>query len=825
MPRKQDPRYSPSQLQEWRRSVVVGLIVAAILLGVPAIYFFNFFNASNPTLLCAACHEMRASYLTWEKSLHSDVACDKCHVVPFMGTMVTAKIKNPLRGLPPDKTIVPEEKCEDCHSDMPKEVVFHDIVIDHEKHIRGEQRVEDEQDEEEETREEKKQSRLEKKYARVKLTAKDEERRKKKAERKKRTRGEDEKGVKASCLECHKNLVHGENAAEKNIPSFVANCRKCHNSVTAVSSCGTCHPGFKGGTPSFDTVDWKEGHHFNAKEQRNECVRCHSRPFCYGCHVTEAPHKEGFDHVKQFKETIGQLCNNCHSFNFCNDCHSIKKQHKASGWTDAGHAQFKEKLATCEGSQCHSRQYCNECHEKSEEVIPLMDHSDVFKQSHPLFAAEDTPECSKCHINHFCISCHQEETFHPEGWSESHAARMNELAGGDTEQTPEDRCSTCHSADFCAKCHNSEGLVRASHGKEWKKGHEKAPESKTELCNACHAVGDCNECHEHKIVLPHDRKFLDDHKEDAEKLKEPCVLCHTTDFCISCHKSNEPETHNETWYYKHPKLTKKERQYCNQCHDEKQFCDLCHKSTVVKISHVEGWDEKHPVKDMDELKGCAQCHGFDTCALECHTEIEEEIAQKVEKGELPPIELEKGEDIEKRKEKLDHALCSKCHTDYLWTFGGIQSCAECHEEISSVNSLSEKHHDCNECHAPHTWKIESKNSCEQCHEHEDEAKLVTIKEHKADNCSACHYVEDHFWAAPAPFILCFDCHLKEDKLPAELHNIGAHGRCGDCHAPHDVTLKLPDICTQCHEDLPPERCEPDKPCTECHAFKRPEKKK
>ncbi|MFH1538005.1 MAG: NapC/NirT family cytochrome c [bacterium] len=747
MPRNQNPEYSPSQLRERRRLAALALMVVVIVIGAPAVYLFNYFNASNPTLLCAACHEMRASYLSWEKSLHNQTACDRCHVAPTVGVMLASKLKDPKRTLTKDDVLVPDEKCLDCHGDMPEEAFYHDIRVAHQKHIA--------------------------------------------------------EGV--SCAVCHNRVSHGENVAEKEIPEVGTTCRNCHNDVRAASSCGVCHPGFREGKPSFATVDWEKGHHFNAEEQKNECVRCHSRSFCYGCHVTEAPHEAGFDHVKEFKDTNGELCNNCHDFGFCNDCHSIKKLHKSRAWNSAGHSKFEEKLATCEGSQCHSQKYCNECHEKNEDVEPLKDHDEKFQQTHPLFAAENTPECGRCHIDHFCISCHQGDIFHPEGWSNAHALRMNELAGG-AEQTPDDRCSTCHSADFCAKCHNSEGLVQVTHEKNWDRTHKKATESKTNLCNACHAVGDCNECHEHKIVLPHDEKFIGDHKQETKQLREPCLLCHSQDFCISCHMAKKPETHNETWFNKHPKLTNRERQYCNQCHDEKQFCDLCHKSTVAKVSHVKGWDEKHPVKDMGELAGCARCHGFDSCALKCHNEIEREIAQKLEQG----IELEKGQS--------GHLQCSKCHTDYLWTFGGIESCAACHEEISIGSGLSEKHHDCNVCHTPHTWEIASKNSCGECHE--EQVKLVTVKEHKADNCSSCHYVEEHLWNPPAPFLKCFDCHLQEDKLPAELHNIGAHGRCGDCHAPHDVSVLLPDACAQCHKDLPPERCLAEKPCTECHAFKR-----
>ena len=105
-------------------------------------------------------------------------------------------------------------------------------------------------------------------------------------------------------------------------------------------------------------------HHRDAEENNQDCSKCHSRTYCWGCHVTQKPHdKSGFDHAKESK-TKSRLCAQCHDFNFCTDCHKIKKAHTPKNYKDKTHGMFGASVASCEGSACHTQQFCNKCHVK-----------------------------------------------------------------------------------------------------------------------------------------------------------------------------------------------------------------------------------------------------------------------------------------------------------------------------------------------------------------------------------------------------------------------------------------------------------------------------
>lgn len=548
----------------------------------------------------------------------------------------------------------------------------------------------------------------------------------------------------------------------------------------------------------FLSPAWRETHLGFIQEGRPEAC---DRKECYACHISAAPH-DFPAHQSKYREDE-QYCMNCHDYDSCNECHQAFWAHGSN--TDfLKHDEFLEGRTSGSCKQCHSAEWCNECHaEKGTEL--LSNHNPNFREMHPIFLPkknykEKVDGCMECHGQKFCIICHEDRDVHPYKWYVGHGGRMAELAAG-AEPGEMDRCLDCHKTGFCTECHQSSGLVRTAHEPGWVDDHQHDPQSKTPMCVSCHTPDYCSRCHE--ISLPHSTAFVADHKMATLEKPDTCKSCHQPAFCTTCHTDSlQPESHSPAdWYKKHNKLAGKSEEYCTTCHSEKKYCGWCHEASTMDVTHTAGWEDKHSdTESLTELEGCAHCHTKTYCDEQCHSEIEQTASAA---------------------DEPDHRVCSNCHVDDKWTFPGAVSCVECHEEVVHQNSESKHAGDCTDCHDAHKWTIPAKgNTCASAACHQSEAKEVAkIKDHVSDNCSACH--KPHDWGDKSHFVICSDCHeIDEYDGIRELHLIGAHQMCGDCHDPHNGEVSDPDSCLRCHKqaDLP-RVCEPERLCSDCHDFK------
>jgi len=579
------------------------------------------------------------------------------------------------------------------------------------------------------------------------------------------------------------------------------------------------------GNPEYRmfSPEWGESH--RKKIEGDVPTGC-SQQECYACHISAYPHMditsgnhasvynkkvdpEGKtpEEIKKQKQEIREKresCYDCHDYSSCNGCHQANKGHTGD-MKFPGHGKFLEGITTASCAACHKVGFCNDCHEeRGDAIVPLGEN---YVQTHPMFvqrgmtAREGAPVCSDCHTRYYCYSCHSGGDVHPDRWVYRHSDRMDEIADG-AEMLEEDHCESCHKAEYCQNCHSREGMMGSDHPDKWEQTHADVPESKTSLCVTCHSPGYCSSCHD-GLQLPHGEEFAENHKEQAEELTETCASCHEPDLGLSCHIRGirEPGTHAAgDWYRNHSNLAGMSEDFCKLCHDPDKFCSMCHDVSSARVSHAEKWPEQHvATKGLEEIEGCGHCHDMPYC-MECHSDIESQAGQ----------------------ETPDHRMCSRCHTaDDEWTFAGASVCADCHEDISEENNLSEDKFDCTMCHEPHKWEITSKQVCSSCHR--EEAAQIS-DDHSSDNCSACH--KAHKWHDPLVFDTCSSsgCHEWDTSVVdySNLHTIGAHGRCGDCHREHTFAQYQPESCLKCHRDLP-EDChmEDRSTCTGsgCHSFK------
>lgn len=738
MPVNQNPELSPSQIKARRRARLMAALFALIVVAAPLLYLGVFFTPSRPSGLCAVCHEMKHGYNSWSLGSHSGVACSKCHTnTPSVAAMLMEKFEESKK--PEHLNVhVPQDACIGCHKAKLRQgiVIVAGIKLNHSKHF--------------------------------------------------------SKNI--DCLTCHKGTAHDSQPAADMLAATgqKTRCLNCHNNLhgNGSSDCSVCHTPESIRLASFKPEPGQKiKHHRDAKDLQQNCTSCHTRTYCFGCHVTNTIHKQGFDHAKESKAN-GAFCTQCHEFKFCNDCHNIKKRHTEKAWAKQ-HGVFKEKIATCEGAQCHDmnnkKTSCNVCHKK--EGTPFLitggkiNHPENFDKIHPLFASTDNKACVKCHTTGFCVSCHSNSRTHSAGWTLDHAAHLDLIARGKKDRSAADVCTTCHTTDFCATCHKKSAAVMApSHPSNFKETHRKDPNASTALCNDCHSEKSCNSADCHKgFPLPHTQKFDGEgHKNEARTLAAECAKCHKPDLCNVCHLRAEPQNHKrKDWHKKgHKDLDNAGETYCTNCHDKKDFCDLCHKSQGQDISHKPLWDKKHEkVTNLRELQGCALCHRMDspTCT-ECHN---------------------KGKTAKRHKEP-NHFFCERCHQDYNWTKKGIKACAECHHEEIEQGKHS-KHTECSDCHLVHAKTV---NNCAAAGCHKDKADVLPAK-HKSKDCGACH--KPHDWANKALFTGCATdkCHANLKKLG--LHKIDAHARCGDCHDAHTAKAakwKQSKDCVRCHNKTP-----------------------
>ncbi|HEB12644.1 MAG TPA: hypothetical protein ENI11_03095 [Actinobacteria bacterium] len=294
------------------------LLYVALVLFLLVASRFAFRTTTVVTSMCGACHETRAQYAAWKKSVHSNVSCLDCHVKPGLAGYVDgpmralgslgAKFTGTRRAVATD---VNDDNCLNCH-----DTIIDDIVIKRGIKVKHREIIDDG-----------------------------------------RRCGDCHAGVghKVSggvsynrfssmdkCLKCHRSnrlkkckLCHtdkpGRGLAEKEKMGFLAHdsewarrhgvansryCRICHDR----DFCGECHKIEMPHPPKWPSLHGKQA------LIQGGCEECHSRKFCYRCHKTEIPHKPGWEHGTQAIEKR-EICDRCHTDKNCKDCHDLHDRH------------------------------------------------------------------------------------------------------------------------------------------------------------------------------------------------------------------------------------------------------------------------------------------------------------------------------------------------------------------------------------------------------------------------------------------------------------------------------------------------------------------
>ena len=210
----------------------------------------------------------------WRNSTHAKVGCTGCHVNPgpvgflafaaksipsFYSQLIKGPSESNLFGIP-DKAA-----CQKCHTNYRQVSPQGDLLIPHRAHVQV---------------------------------------------------------LKMNCAQCHKDLVHSENAKGFNRPEMSTCTEQCHNGVTATSECVKCHTQKQ--TPdSHKRKDWLAVH--SAEVNSVDCGKCHAwtPDYCAECHKKRPPSHVGnwkTDHAVAAKQR-GEGCLVCHGEKFCKQCH------------------------------------------------------------------------------------------------------------------------------------------------------------------------------------------------------------------------------------------------------------------------------------------------------------------------------------------------------------------------------------------------------------------------------------------------------------------------------------------------------------------------
>lgn len=247
----------------------------------------------------------------------------------------------------------------------------------------------------------------------------------------------------ANCDACHSNAPTSEKGADDLLPTMQT-CYSCHDEN---SECTVCHkqpdaplilPRISEYVPQFS--------HKLHREQGIDCVGCHT----------------GID-SKEAVSGVMHLPN----MDACMKCHQTPEE--------------------IDG--------CYSCHNKSQELKP-QDHTELWRESHGVYAEAGGVNCKLCHSENYCVECHQGENLgnnsHPAEFIAAHS--LSYLAH-------ESDCANCHDAkDFCITCHREVNhVIPATHlSADWSgRGHSQAARTEFDNCTVCHSEGDalCSQCH------------------------------------------------------------------------------------------------------------------------------------------------------------------------------------------------------------------------------------------------------------------------------------------------------------------------------------------
>jgi hypothetical protein len=216
-------------------------------------------------------------YETWHKSVHANVACQRCHVPPgtvpqtvyaarmlgeFYLSLVQPRRQPQLFNKPVNTA------CQSCHIDLRTVSPSGDLNIPHKFHVDM---------------------------------------------------------LKMQCIQCHRYLVHQPNPAGTHTP-WMATCLQCHDGKTAKNGCQTCHTN-KATPVSHRAPDWTIIH--PTMQSKINCKQCHAwtADWCRECHT----HRPA-DHTADWRTKHGaqvakhRNCEACHLPAFCIGCHGAVPQ-------------------------------------------------------------------------------------------------------------------------------------------------------------------------------------------------------------------------------------------------------------------------------------------------------------------------------------------------------------------------------------------------------------------------------------------------------------------------------------------------------------------
>lgn len=607
------------------------------------------------------------------------------------------------------------------------------------------------------------------------------------------------------CLSCHNDKHQKLEDYHLNISVFnksvhhVQECIDCHSDIEDIPhpmklkevDCIKCHQKYvyKTGGESY-TDEYTESVHGAAKILNGN----KNAPWCSDCHGTHNIFPASDEDSSISHKNVVATCGNCHKHNGANG----KKEGKTSVEqynTDAHKKLFAKNpdLAKAVCIECHGEHTIPARHEipiitsvgKGNEPVPF---------NHVLHESKIQP-CSKCHHRQLkpCSDCHTEKGDLLGGGITSYQAYhwpdvSHSCVGCHDEEKKKEDCTICHGVmskgsieSSCYICHTGE------HGYENGARIQIDPSSLLpkglpdviDIKILKKELGKVKFPHMHVIESMNDKLLLENSLAKTFHAGRPVV-------CIVCH-------HHSPIGDKPPP--------CSSCHKDKVDSRNADKPSLADALH----------------KNCFSCH--QNLLKNDYTKSEKNLLKN---GDAKLI-MEPTSFKDDKSVKI-HVLCTKCHENNNWAFSGINSCAECHEEIVKNTSLGIHMDNCVECHTPHDWNLEKKIVCTKCHE-KDVASKITVKAHLSEqNCQGCH--KTHKWVDTRRFSVCEGCHRKKDvSKVSKLHKVPPHSRCGTCHDPHTTKVESPGKCLNCHRGLPAV-CEkdPKKSCydSKCHDFWHPD---
>lgn len=352
--------------------------------------------------LCAACHEMRPEYLTWQVSPHAKTPCVACHQEYSLGYGLVRKFG--LSSLSYYRPVLPERK-KGFHAVLSEFLAKRKIVSALWSHVTAA---------------------VTRKEARAEVQP---------------ARRLDD----GPCRQCHSlNLspyrkgdliVPHERHAEKKVSCFA-----CH---AAVAHGGVSRPAGKAvqAAAAKLPVSVEEARQLVLPQATtapmDTCMGCHRRRKvtleCQACHtqtkMPESHRKPDFAlrHGAAARENLG----------YCDECHKYTRdQPQAAIPRDAGeYARGNPFCSSCHANMppSHLRPDWGESHGRGSEAAKC-------GTCHGLFPGQEGPAAKTN-----CSSCHDQAKAHWQGWRLRHPVEVGGKVGR--------QCFTCHGEETCTRCH------------------------------------------------------------------------------------------------------------------------------------------------------------------------------------------------------------------------------------------------------------------------------------------------------------------------------------------------------------------------------------